>query len=216
MKSATTVRASSSSAPDSMRWGSGSRASTASHGSVSAEPLEPVASMLEEQVGQRRVVRLAAALARGLEGAVRREEAADRLHVVAEVHDAHRERDRLALRVVGMARSRSSISNVKRSASRTPGPKSSRSTSTSATSHPDEKLYNAHSRIVSWIIRTISSRSSGPRPAVAKATMSRITSAGLPESWTSVWARIAISSPNRVATSWAWPVQPMNRSSATQ
>ena len=35
MKSATTVRASSSSAPASMRWGSGSRASTASHGSIS-------------------------------------------------------------------------------------------------------------------------------------------------------------------------------------
>ena len=46
------------------------------------------------------------------------------------------------------------------------------------------------------------------RPAVAKAITSRITSVGFAASWTSVWARIAISSPNTVATSWAWPVQP--------
>ena len=51
----------------------------------------------------------------------------------------------------------------------------------------------------------ISSRSSSERPAVAKAKTSRITSAGLAASWTSVCARIAISSPKRVATSWAWP-----------
>ena len=78
----------------------------------------------------------------------------------------------------------------------------------SATSQPDAKLCTAHSCAVSWIIRTISSRSSGARPAVANAITSRITSAGLAASWTSVWARIAISSPNTVATSWAWPVQP--------
>jgi len=34
-------------------------------------------------------------------------------------------------------------------------------------------------------------------------------SLGFAASCTSVWARIAISSPNRVATSWAWPVQPI-------
>ena len=46
-------------------------------------------------------------------------------------------------------------------------------------------------------------------PAVANATTSRITSAGLAASCTSVWARIAISSPKTVATSCAWPVHPM-------
>ena len=51
-------------------------------------------------------------------------------------------------------------SNVKASDSRTPGPKSSRSTSMSATSQPDVKLWTAHSWAVSWSIRTISSRSS--------------------------------------------------------
>ncbi len=65
-------------------------------------------------------------------------------------------------------------------------------------------------------MRTISSRSSGLCPAVAKAITSRITSAGFAASCTSVWARIAISSPNTVATSCAWPVQPTYRSSATQ
>jgi hypothetical protein len=65
-------------------------------------------------------------------------------------------------------------------------------------------------------MRTISSRSSGPRPAVANAITSRMTSVGFAASCTSVCARIAISSPNTVATSWAWPVQPTYRSSATQ
>ena len=73
----------------------------------------------------------------------------------------------------------------------------------SATSHPDEKLCTAHSRAVCWIICTISSRSSGLRPAVANAMTSRMTSAGFAASCTSVWARIAISSPKTVATSWA-------------
>ena len=68
-----------------------------------AELIEPAASMRDEQVGERRVVRAVAAIAGGLEGVVRREQAADRLHVVAEVHDAHRERDRLALRMGGIA-----------------------------------------------------------------------------------------------------------------
>src|ERR1019366_442108 len=107
-------------------------------------------------------------------------------------------------------------SNVKRRASRTPGPKSSRCASMSATSHPDLKLCTAHSCAVSWIIRTICSCSSLLRPAVAKATTSCITSAGFAASCTSVWARIAISSPKTVATSWAWPVQPTYLRSATQ
>ena len=64
-----------------------------------AEPIEPGASVRDEQVGERRVVRAVAAIASGVEGMLRREEAADRLHVVAEVHDAHREGDRLPLRV---------------------------------------------------------------------------------------------------------------------
>ena len=99
MKSATTVRASSSSAPSSMRWGSGS---SGEHGVPRlglAEPIEPGASVRDEQVGERRVVRAVAAIASGVEGVLRREEAPDRLHVVAEVHDAHREGDRLPLRV---------------------------------------------------------------------------------------------------------------------
>ena len=99
MKSATTVRASSSSAPASMRWGSGSAASTASHGSISRSRSNQARSVRDEQVGERRVVRAVAAIASGVEGMLRREEAADRLHVVAEVHDAHRERDRLPLRM---------------------------------------------------------------------------------------------------------------------
>ena len=94
-------------------------------------------------------------------------------------------------------------SNVHASASRTPGGKPSRWTSMSATSQPEEKLCTAHSWAVSWSIRTISSRSSSERPAVAKATTSPMTSAGSAASWTSVRARIAISSPNTVATSWA-------------
>ena len=86
----------------------------------------------------------------------------------------------------------------------------------SATSHPEVKLCTAHSWAVSWSMRMISSRSFSERPAVAKATTSPMTSVGLAASWTSVWARIAISSPNTVATSWAWPVQPTYRSRATQ
>ena len=99
-------------------------------------------------------------------------------------------------------------SNVWASASRTSGPKSSRPTRMSATSHPDEKLCTAHSWADAWSIRMISSRSSSDRPAVAKATTSPMTSPGSAASCTSVRARIAISSPNTVATSWAWPVQP--------
>jgi hypothetical protein len=58
-----------------------------------AEPIEPAASVRDEQIGESRVVRAVAAIAGGVEGVARREEAADRLHVMAEVHDPHRERD---------------------------------------------------------------------------------------------------------------------------
>ena len=97
MKSAATVRASSSSlaGQHAVRLGL-----EGEHGVPRldlAEPLEPAAPVLDEQVGERRVVRAVAAIAGRLDGVVRREQAADRLHVVAEVHDAHRERDRLAL-----------------------------------------------------------------------------------------------------------------------
>ena len=56
-----------------------------------------------EEVRQRRVVGPAAAVADDLERLVGREEPAVRLHVVAEVHDAHRQGDLLAARVVGVA-----------------------------------------------------------------------------------------------------------------
>jgi len=75
-------------------------------------------------------------------------------------------------------------------------------------------------RVLTETARPLASVRSGVSPqlsaAVAKAITSRITSAGLPASCTRVWARIAISSPNTVATSWACPVQPRYRSSATQ
>jgi hypothetical protein len=61
-----------------------------------AEPVEPRAAVLDEQVRERRIVGPVAAIMSGLQGALGREEAADRLHVVAEMHDAHGKRDRLA------------------------------------------------------------------------------------------------------------------------
>ena len=53
--------------------------------------------MRDEHVGESRVVGAVAAIASGLQSMVGREQAPDRLHVMAEVHDAHRERDRLPL-----------------------------------------------------------------------------------------------------------------------
>ena len=64
-----------------------------------AQAIEPFASVGDEQVGERGVVRAVAAIASGVEGVLRREETPDRLHVVAEMDDAHREGDRLTLRV---------------------------------------------------------------------------------------------------------------------
>ena len=78
----------------------------------------------------------------------------------------------------------------------------------SPTSHPEVKLCTAQALAPSWIIGMIWSRSSGDVPAVANAITSPITSAGLAASCTSVWARMAISSPNRVETSCAWPGAP--------
>ena len=78
----------------------------------------------------------------------------------------------------------------------------------SATSQPEVKLWTAHSCAVSCSVRMMASRSASERPAVANSTTSPMTSSGLAASWTSVRARIAISSPNTVATSWAWPVHP--------
>ena len=67
------------------------------------QSLEPLAPVLDEEIGERRVVSAITAITRGLDGLLRREQAADRLHVMADVHDAHRERDRLAARVGGIA-----------------------------------------------------------------------------------------------------------------
>ncbi len=64
--------------------------------------VEPLATVDDEQVGEHRVVRARAPVARRVEGVVRREQSADRLHVMAEVHDAHRNRDGLPLHVVGV------------------------------------------------------------------------------------------------------------------
>jgi len=50
----------------------------------------------QEQVGQRGVVGAPSTVADGVERGLRRDAARDRLGVVREVHDAHRERDALA------------------------------------------------------------------------------------------------------------------------
>ena len=55
-----------------------------------AQPIEPATPMRDEQVGQRRVVGGVAAVTSGLQRVIGREQAADRLHVVAQVHDPHR------------------------------------------------------------------------------------------------------------------------------
>src|SRR3954452_14853772 len=77
------------------------------------QAIEPGAPMREEQVGKGRVVGAVAAIASGVDGVLGREEAADRLHVVAEVHDAHRERDR---RPLGMVRIAVSVPALEREA----------------------------------------------------------------------------------------------------
>ena len=59
--------------------------------------------MREEQVDERRVVRAVAAVLRRGERVIGREDARDRLHVLAQMHHAHRQRDRVALHVIGMA-----------------------------------------------------------------------------------------------------------------
>ena len=60
------------------------------------EPLEPGGAVLEEEVGEHRVVGLVPTIAGRGDGSLGREETADRLHVVAQVDDSHRQRDRVA------------------------------------------------------------------------------------------------------------------------
>ena len=60
------------------------------------EPREPVAPVREEHVDESRIVRPVATIARGLERSLRRKQTRERLHVVAQMHDAHRQRDRVA------------------------------------------------------------------------------------------------------------------------
>ena len=67
------------------------------------EPVEPAGSVRREQVGERRIVRAVSAFTNGLECTGRREEPAERLHVVTDVDDAHGQRDRVAARVSGVA-----------------------------------------------------------------------------------------------------------------
>ena len=59
--------------------------------------------MLGEQIGERRVIGAVAPVDGELERTVGREQPTDRLHVVAQVHHPHRQRDRLAGDVVGIA-----------------------------------------------------------------------------------------------------------------
>ena len=68
-----------------------------------AKPVKPFTGVREEHVDQRRIVGAIAAVTGGLDRAIGREDAGDRFHVLAQVHDAHRQRDRLALHMVGMA-----------------------------------------------------------------------------------------------------------------
>ena len=215
MKSATTLSASSSSSPESMRWGSGSRASTASHGSISGEPVEPVASMREEEVGHRRVVGLVAALARGFEGALGREEATERLHVVAHMDDPHGERDRMPLHVIGVAvpvpaleRAPERVTDVRAEVQPLDERVGDLAAGREVVERPltDRLLDHPHDLVV--FLRAPAGGREGDDVAHHLGRISRVVDERLP--------RIAISSPNRVATSWAWPVQPMNRSSATQ
>ena len=71
--------------------------------------------MLDEEVGEHRVVGAVAAVAGGLDRAVGREDARDRLHVVAEVDDAHGERNRLTL---GMGREALAVPALEREGER--------------------------------------------------------------------------------------------------
>src|SRR6185295_1223949 len=77
--------------------------------------LDPAASMRDEQVGECRVVSSVATIAGGFERLLRREEAANRLHVVAQMNDAHRHRDRLA---AGMGRIAIAVPALEREAQR--------------------------------------------------------------------------------------------------
>ena len=100
-KSATTVRASSSSPPSSVRCGSGSRSSTASHGSSSSSRSNqprPCSANRSASAGSYVRSRRSRAAATASAGEKRR---ADGLHVVAEVHDAHRLWDLFAARAGG-------------------------------------------------------------------------------------------------------------------
>ena len=63
------------------------------------EPIEPVPTMGDEQIGKLRIVCEVATVARSIDSMVGREDASDRLHVVAQVNHAHGERDRFTARM---------------------------------------------------------------------------------------------------------------------
>src|SRR5438105_5697587 len=65
-----------------------------------AQPLEPGGAVLEEEVGEHRVIRLVPTLAGRGDGSLRREETAARLHGMAQADDSHRQRNRVAADVL--------------------------------------------------------------------------------------------------------------------
>ena len=148
MKSAATSSAWSSASPSSVRRGSGSSARTASHGSVVAEPLEPGGAVLEEEVGERRVVGLVPTVAgRGeARSGEKRRPIASMSWLRWTIRIGSGIASPLTCRGNPLPFQRS---NVQASASRMLGPKSSLTTSMSATSQPEAKLCTAHSWAVS-------------------------------------------------------------------
>ena len=109
------------------------------------EPIEPVARHARRtgrRASDRRCGRDALERPRAR---ARREEAADRLHVVAEVHDTHRQRDRLAARVVGEALAVPALEREAQRLAHARRRSRAGATSMSPTSHPEAKLCTAHS-----------------------------------------------------------------------
>ena len=99
MKSAAINSALSRLSPSSTRRGCGSRSSTASHGSVFASRANHSRPCARNTIDERGIVGPVATIARGFERALRRKQPRQRLHVVTQVHDAHRQRNRFAGRM---------------------------------------------------------------------------------------------------------------------
>ena len=170
MKSAATASASSSSAPSRVRCGSGSRSSTASQGSDLGELLEPTSPCVTKR-SARSGSYVLPLRSRAASSASRRDAAADRLHVVAEVHDAHGERDLLTL---GARRVAVPVPPLVGEAERVPGRRPRTRAAAPAGRPPRTRSRSCGPPTrgaPSWIDRAICSCSSGSRPAVANATI---------------------------------------------